>query len=130
MKQVQKVSLLNGFGEKPTVDYKVSQNASKFMQDFLLRWPGIENLVDYRVRLYKKMKTNSLPTLPSDPNSMEQAILHTSRIHYQLYYWLRFDTKEIDVINMEKLGWSVKRESGAVTSVWFKGIFFQSLLFY
>ena len=76
------------------------------------------------------MKTNSLPTLPPDPNSVEQAILHTSRIHHQLYYWLRFDAKEIDVINMEKFGWSIKRESGAVTSVWFKGIFFQSLLFY
>ena len=29
---------------------------------------------------------------------------------------------------MEKFGWSVERENGAVTPVWFKGIFFQSLI--
>ena len=72
------------------------------------------------------MKTKTLLTLPPDPKSMEQAIL---RKHYQLYYWLlRFDTKEIYVINIEKFGWSVEKESGTVTPVWFKGIFFQSLI--
>ena len=30
---------------------------------------------------------------------------------------------------MEKSGWSVERESGAVKIVWFKGIFFESLIF-
>ena len=30
---------------------------------------------------------------------------------------------------VDKFGWSVERESGAVTLVWFKGIFFQSLRF-
>ena len=29
---------------------------------------------------------------------------------------------------MEKFGWSVERESRAATPVWFKGIFFQSLI--
>ena len=29
---------------------------------------------------------------------------------------------------MEKFGWSVERENGAITPVWFKGIFFQSLI--
>ena len=53
---------------------------------------------------------------------MEQAIL---RIHY----WLRIDTKEIDINYMEKSGSSVERESGVVKIVWFKGIFFESLIF-
>ena len=57
---------------------------------------------------------------------MEQAIF---KIHHQLCYWLRIDTKEIDVNYMEKSGWSVERESGAVKIVWFKGIFFESLTF-
>ena len=59
---------------------------------------------------HTEMKTKTLLTLPPDPKSMEQAIL---RIHHQLYYWLRFDTKEIDVIDTEKFGWSGERESGA-----------------
>ena len=71
------------------------------------------------------MKTKALQTLPPDPKSIEQAIL---RIHHQLYYWLRSDTKYIDVINLEKFGWSVERESGTVTPVWFIGIFFQSII--
>lgn len=31
---------------------------------------------------------------------MEQVIF---RIHHQLYYWLEFDAKETDVINIEKI---------------------------
>ena len=71
------------------------------------------------------MITKTLLTLTPDPKSMEQAIL---RIHHEPYYWLRLDLKEIDVINMEKFGCSVERESGVVTPVWFKGLFFQSLM--
>ena len=56
------------------------------------------------------MKTKTLLTLPHDPKSMEQAIL---RRHYQPYDWLRFDAKEIDVINIGEFGWSKERESGA-----------------
>ena len=47
------------------------------------------------------MKTKTLLILPPGPKSMEQAIL---RIHHQLYFWLRFDTKDTDVINNEKFG--------------------------
>ena len=68
-----------------------------------------------------KMKTKTLLTLPPDPRSIDQAILI---IHYRL----RLVTKELDVITMEKFGWSVARESEAVTSVWFKDICFQSLI--
>ena len=42
--------------------------------------------------------------------------------------WLRFVKKEVDVINMEKFRWSVERGSGALQPVWFKEIFFQSLI--
>ena len=111
-KCMKQVSLLNGFGETSTVDNKVSQNVSKFIQTIFYAGLEIENLVESRVKLYRKVKTKTLLTLTPDPKSMEQAIL---RIHQQLYYWLRFDTKEIDVINMENFGWLVERESGAVT---------------
>ena len=103
----------------------MSQNVSKFIQTIGYLGLEFENLVESRVRLYKKMKTKILLTLPPDPRLMEQTIL---RIHHQLYYWLRFDTKEIDVINMEKFGWSVEKESGAVTPLWFEDILFQSLI--
>ena len=79
----------------------MSQNISKFIQTIGYLGLEIENLVESRVRLYKKMKTKILLTLPPDPKLMEQTIL---RIHHQLYYWLRFDTKVIDVINMDKFG--------------------------
>ena len=71
------------------------------------------------------MKTKTLLTLTPDPKSMQQAIL---RIYHRLNYWLRFDTKEIYVINMVNFGWSVERESRAVTVGEFKGISFQSLI--
>ena len=83
MKQVQKqVSLLNGFGETSTVDYKVSQNVSKFIQTICCAGLEIENLLETRVKLCRKIKTKTLLTLPLDPKSMEQAIL---KIHHQLY---------------------------------------------
>ena len=50
------------------------------------------------------------------------------RIHHQLYYFLRFNTKEIYVINMKKFEYSVERQNGTVTPAWFKYIFFQSLI--
>ena len=103
----------------------MSQNVSKFIQTIGYLGLEFENLVESRVRLYKKMKAKILLTLPPDPRLMEQTIL---RIHHQLYYWLRFDTKEMDVINMEKFGWSVEKESGAVTPLWFEDILFQSLI--
>ena len=59
------------------------------------------------------MKTKTLLKLPPNPKSMEPIL----RIYHQLYYRLRFDTKEIDVINMEKFRWSVEKESGAVIPV-------------
>ena len=126
MKQVQKVSVLNGLGETSTVNYKVSENVLKFIQTLCQDGLEIENLVESRVRLYKKMKSKILLTLPPDPKLMVQTI---RRIHHQLYYWLRFNTKVIDVINMEKFWWSVEKERGAVTPAWFKGIFFLSLVF-
>ena len=101
MKKGQKVSLLKGFGETSTFDYKVSQNASKYIRAICYAGLEIENLAESRVRLYKKMKTKTLLILPPGPKSMEQAIL---RIHHQLYFWLRFDTKDTDVINNEKFG--------------------------
>ena len=101
MKQVQKVSLFNGFGETSTVNYKVPPKVSKFIQTICYAGLEIKNLVEFRVKLYSKMKTKTLLILPPDPKSMEQAIL---RIHHQLYYWLRFYSKEIDVINMDKFG--------------------------
>ena len=101
MKQGQKVNLLKGFGETSTFDYKVSQNASKYIRTLCYAGLETENLVDFRVRLYKKMKTKTLLILSPEPKSMEQTIL---RIHHQLYYWLRFDTRETDVINIEKFG--------------------------
>ena len=55
----------------------------------------IKNLVESRVRLYKKRKP------------IEQAIL---AIDHQLYYWLRFDTKEIDVGNQHGEVWMVGRK--------------------
>ena len=51
MKQVQKVSLLNGFGETSTVYYKVLQYVSKFMQNFYYAGLKIGNVVDSRVRV-------------------------------------------------------------------------------
>ena len=56
MKQVQKVNLLNGFGKISTVDYKVSQNVSKFIQTICYAGRQIENILESRVRLYRKMK--------------------------------------------------------------------------
>ena len=101
MKQGQKVNLLKGFGETSTFDYKVSQNASKYIRTLCYAGLKTENLVDFRVRLYKKMKTKTLLILSPEPKSMEQTIL---RIHHQPYFWLRFDTKDTDVINNEKFG--------------------------
>ena len=86
----------------------MSQNVLKFIQTICYAGLEIENWVKSRVRIYREMKTKTLLTLPPDPKSMVQVIL---RIHHQLYYWLRLDSKEIDVINMEKFGWSVQRES-------------------
>lgn len=60
------------------------------------------------------MKVKTLLTLPRDLKSIELATL---RIHHHLYYWLTFDTNEIDVINIEKFERSVERKSGAVASV-------------
>ena len=57
MKQIQKVrgvSLLNGFGETSAVDYKVSQNVSKFIQTICYAGQENENLVESRVKLIGK----------------------------------------------------------------------------
>ena len=117
MKQVQKVSLLNGFRETSTVDYKMSQNVSKFIDSSCNAALETENLVKSRVRIHRKMKTKTLLTLANSYN-ISKAIL---RIHHQLCHRLRFDTKEIDVINMEKFGGSVKWKNEAFTPVWFEG---------
>ena len=57
MKQAQKVSLLNEFGETSTVDFKVTQNTSKFLQTIYYAGREIEHLMESRVRLYRIMKT-------------------------------------------------------------------------
>ena len=67
MKQVQKVRVLNGFGETSAADYKKFQKVSTICYAGL----EIENLVESRARLYSKMKTKTLLTLPPDPQSME-----------------------------------------------------------
>ena len=108
MKHIQKVILSNAFWRTSTVHYKLSQNLSKFIQIFCCAGLEIENLVESRVRLWKKMKTKKLLALPSYPKSLEQAIL---RMGNQLYYWLRFDTKEIYVTNMERFECSGEREN-------------------
>ena len=56
MKEVQKISLLDGFWE--IVDYKLSQNISTFLHFICYAGLEIENLVESRGRLYKKNKTN------------------------------------------------------------------------
>ena len=69
MKQVQNVSVSNGFRETLTAYYK-SQKVSTFCYVGL----DIENLAESKDRLYSKMKTKTplKPlTLPPDPQSME-----------------------------------------------------------
>ena len=91
-------------------DKQIENLQNDILEEFLFNLK--ERVILKKVAFEMKIKT--LLTLPPDPNSMEQAIRRT---HHQLYYWLRFETKEIGVINIE-------RESGAVTPVWFKGTFF------
>ena len=119
MKQIKQLDLLSGFGESSVINHEIIQNVSKFIQTVCYSGFKDENLVETRVRLYRKMKTKTLQTLPPDPKSMEQAIL---RIQHQLYYWLKFDVKEIHELDKEKYGWFVDKENGTVTPVWFKGI--------
>ena len=63
-----------------------------------------ESLVETQIRLYKALKTKSSGGLPPDPDSLTQAIL---RVHLQSYYWLQFQQKGINEINIEQTGWCI-----------------------
>ena len=68
MKELQKVSLLDAFWE--IVDYKLSQNILKFLHFICYAGLEIGNLVESRVRLYKKMKTNGTSYSCNTPSTL------------------------------------------------------------
>ena len=77
-----------------------------------------ESYVDTRVRLYKAMKTKSSQSLPPDPDSIHQAV---RRVHYQVYYWLRFAEKSIQTISLKDNGWTIDVAKSLVEPVWLTG---------
>ena len=57
------------------------QDVTKFIQTVMYSGKEDESLVSTRVCLCKAMKTKSSQALPSDSDSIQQAIL---RVHYQI----------------------------------------------
>ena len=72
-----------------------------------------------RIRLYQAMKMKSSQALPPDPDSAKQAIL---RIHYQVYYWLRYALKTVPAISFADNAW--KLDENGVIPTWFTGCSF------
>ena len=69
-----------------------------FVQTVMYSGRKDESYFDTRVRLYKAIKTKSSQSLPPDPESMQQAF---RRVHYEVYYWLRFAEKSVQTISLE-----------------------------
>ena len=117
-KQQNSLHLLRSVGQTDTLSDQDIIDATKFVQTVLYSGKESETLVETRIRLYKAMKTKSSQSIPPDPDSLRQALL---RVHYQVYNWLRFDTKMVVYLNFEHFGWKNDAQVEIVTPVWFTG---------
>ena len=115
-----KLQELASLGIEKTITAKTISSVQRFIQFMCYSGKDDEDLVETRVRLYKKMKVKSSQSLPPDPKSIEQAI---KRIHYQLYSWMQVDKNIVTELLLEENGWIVNAEDNSVTPLWFKGMF-------
>ena len=124
MKDNSKLVLLDSIGKTPSVTEAANAEVLKFIQTVLYSGKDEETLVQTRIRLYQAMKMKSSQALPPDPDSAKQAIL---RIHYQVYYWLRYALKTVPAISFADNGW--KLDENGVIPTWFTGIYTEFVLY-
>ena len=77
------------------------------------------------VQLFKKMKTITSQSLPTDEKSMLQAI---KQAHYQVYYLSRVDETIISDNLLRDKDWTVDIENEDVRPLWFTGAILISFL--
>ena len=118
MKNQDSLDHLSSLGESKELDLQSIKDIMVFVQTVMYSGRRDESYVDTRVRLYKAMKTKSSQSLPPDPDSIHQAV---RRVHYQVYYWLRFAEKSIQYISLEDNGWTIDVAKSLVEPVWFTG---------
>ena len=106
---------LNGLGDSESVSDQLEKSVIQ-----LLCYSGKkdESYVDTRVRLYKNMKVKSSSTLPPGPKSFNK---HIRRVNFQLYEWVRFDTKIIPERIINGNGRKQGEEDGKIIPVWYEG---------
>ena len=63
------------------------------------------------------MKVKSSSTLPPGPKSFNK---HIRRVNFQLYEWVRFDTKIIPERNINGNGRKQGEEDGKIIPVWYE----------
>ena len=75
-----------------------------------------ENYVETRIRLYQERKDKTSPSVPPDPDSVEQ---ETTKRHMQDCIWKRCYLEHIDYISYEENGW--KDEGNSLIPKQFSG---------
>ena len=120
IKDSSKYALLDSIGKTSSLMKNAHAETLKFIQTVLYSGKEEETLVQTRILLYQAMKTKSSQSSPPDPDSARQAIV---RIHYQVYYWLRYAVKMVPAISFADNGW--KLDENRVSPVWFTGTYTQ-----
>ena len=117
------VSLVDAVGQTKEVSVNGKQDTVKFIQMVCYNGMEEESLVQTCVRLYKKTKTQSLQSLPADPDSMNQNVL---RVYHQIYYWMKFHERMIEPLSCTENGWQFEEEEKVIVPLWFQGLLLQS----
>ena len=93
---------IKNLGNLTVLEEGAKSKIFKFIQCICYDGKKMESLTELRMRLYKKMKTNSSQNMPSDKYSLEQHILRT---HYQTWIWMHVNVKIIPDVDLQEYGW-------------------------
>ena len=113
MKDNSKLKWLDSLGESEVLSPEGLSAVTIFIQKVLYNGRESESLVETRIRLYKSMSSQALPP---DPDSIVQAI---KRVHFQTFFWLRFNDRLPEDIDCSENGWANDGET--VVPIWFTG---------
>ena len=90
-------------------------NSVEFVRIFVYGGKKEEDLVDTRVRMYKKQSKKKTSSLPPNPNSLRYYILRT---HHLAFIWKRCLYAIVVPLPLNENGW--KEDNGIVVPIWYK----------
>ena len=100
----EELILLQDIGVLSTINKKAVDKVSKFIQTMCYSGMEDESVTETRVRIYELLKMKNSQSIPSDKNSMLQAI---KRVNCQSYHWLRSDITVISETDLSENDWMI-----------------------